>query len=133
MKIFISYLFLILIIGCSPKRAVRVGTEQPNLQVLTITELQEDLESNHQKQIELQGYYYYAWETVGLFPNKRKNYEEAVWVDFSEELRSQYSTGLDEVIEGRKLRMQGVFDRTSKGHLGQYLGTLTVDFIETVD
>lgn len=129
----IPFFLIILVFGCSPKRAVRVGAEQPDLPVLTIPELQENLESNHQKQIELHGYYYYAWETVGLFPNKRKNYEEAVWVNFSKELRSEYSTGLDEVIEGRKLRMQGVFDRTSRGHLGQYLGTITVDFIETVD
>ena len=115
------------------KRSVRVGSEKTDLRVLTIHELQENLESNHHKKIELQGYYYYAWETVGLFPNKRKNYEEAVWVTFSKQLRSEYSTGLDEIIEGRKLRMQGVFDRTSRGHLGQYLGTITVDFIETVD
>src|SRR5690606_23217137 len=99
------------------KRSVRVGSEKPDLRVLTIHELQEKLESNHQKQIELQGYYYYDWETVGLFPNKRKNFEEAVWVNFSKQLRSEYSTGLDEIIEIMILRLHLVIDRSSRRQL----------------
>ncbi|MGB3848369.1 MAG: hypothetical protein WA958_00255 [Tunicatimonas sp.] len=91
------------------------------------------MQSNHRKQVELQGYYYSGWEASGLFPNKMKQYEDAVWVDLSEELDSKYTTELDEIIEGRKFRIQGVFDQNSKGHLGQYLGTISIDFIETLD
>lgn len=69
----------------------------------------------------------------GLFERKRSDPDEAVWVDFSDELTEQIDEELFNKLQGRKLRVQGTFNAKGHGHLMQYIGTIELDFLETLD
>ncbi len=128
----ILLIFLTLItVGCKLE-PIQVGTEQLNLATPKMAELKNG--SNfHQKTIELTGYYFSGFELSGLFESKNSKQEEAVWVDFSDDLNEQIDSTMEQRLQGRKLRVQGTFDATSKGHLGIYLGTIELEFLETIN
>ncbi|MEO9803940.1 MAG: hypothetical protein ABJF04_11855 [Reichenbachiella sp.] len=127
----ILILFTLLTLGCKLD-PIRTGTEQLNLPTPRITELKRSSDF-HQKTIELTGYYFSGFELSGLFESKNSGQEEAVWVDFSDELNKHIDSAMEERLQGRKLRVQGIFNATSRGHLGIYIGTVELDFLETVN
>lgn len=87
----------------------------------------------HERQIELTGCYHSGFEMSGLFERKMFGSNKSVWADFSRELWEQINDSLAVELEGRKIRVQGTFDANNHGHLMQYVGTIELDFLETLN
>lgn len=127
---FALFALVLLFTGCSPE-SIRLGTEQTGLPTPQISELI-DNRSFHMKKIELEGKYLSGFELSGLF-ELNSSHGKGVWVDLTPELIRLTDEKTREAINGRTLRMQGILDQNSKGHMGEYIGTLEVEFLETVD
>lgn len=134
MKINHLYFLLILILtfGCKSD-PIQTGNEQNGIPTPTISELTLDQQSYHLKNIELTGYFNYTFENVAVYSTERSGTDEAVWVDFSDSLDNSLTEETLENLQGRKLRVQGTFDATRGGHLGVYIGTMELTFLETLD
>lgn len=131
-KISLIFLTIILLnIGCVSE-PIQIGTELPGLSTPNISDLENNL-GYHEQKIELTGYYFFTYEMNGLFKSKLGNPDEAIWVNFSDELTKQINQELFNKLQGRKLRVQGTFNAKRHGHLMQYLGNIELDFLETLD
>jgi hypothetical protein len=73
----------------------------------------------HGQEITISGVFHHQFEDVAIYLKRNSEKEEALWVNYSEEFLSA-ADGLD----GQKIKVKGRFDKHSKGHLGQYAGTL---------
>ncbi|PIB34487.1 hypothetical protein BFP72_03195 [Reichenbachiella sp. 5M10] len=132
MKSKFTFLAIIIItLGCTSE-PIRRGTETSNLPTLEISELANKI-NFHEQKIELTGYYFSEFEMSGLFERKRSDTNEAVWVNFSDELHEQITDEQFLKLKGRKLRIQGTYNAKSRGHLMQYIGTVELDFLETLN
>lgn len=67
------------------------------------------------KEIEVTGIYHEQFEDVAIYLSRASNTEEAMWVD---------PPTSHDGLNGKRIKMRGEFDMNSKGHLGQYIGTL---------
>ena len=67
------------------------------------------------KEIEVTGIYHEQFEDVAIYLSRASDREEAMWVDLPKS---------HDKLDGKRIRMRGKFDINSKGHLGQYIGTL---------
>lgn len=128
--LFVLLALVLLITGCAPE-PIRLGTQETGLPTPQISELI-DNRTFHMKKIELEGKYLSAFELSGLF-ELNSSHGEGVWIDFTPELIKLTDEKTWEAIKGRTLRIQGILDRNSKGHMGGYIGTLEAEFLETVD
>ncbi|MBX2965826.1 MAG: hypothetical protein KF845_06750 [Cyclobacteriaceae bacterium] len=131
-----SKIYLLLIItltfGCKPE-PVRSGEENFGIETVAISELQTNSKAYHLSNVELTGYFNYSFEDVAIYAGKRSGTDEAVWVDFSDNLERSISEELLESLQGRKIRIQGNFDATKTGHMGVYIGTVEITYLETID
>lgn len=132
MKIKLVILTIVLIFtGCTSK-PIKLGPELAGLPTPDISELATNTEFHNQK-IELTGYYFSEFELSGLFERKRSHTDEAIWVNFSDELREQITDEQFQKLLGRKLKVQGMYNAKSRGHLMQYIGTIEINFLETLN
>jgi hypothetical protein len=128
----LSLLIIILLtLGCNSE-PIRIGTELSDLPTPSISELEKN-QNFHDQQIELNGYYNSRFEMSGLFERKLFGPNKSVWVDFSRNFREQINDSLVNELQGRKLRVQGTFDIKNTGHLMQYLGTIELNYLETLN
>lgn len=132
MKMKLAILTIVLIaFGCTSE-PIRLGTELADLATPYISELATKNEF-HQQKIELTGYYFCEFEMSGLFERKRSDTDEAVWVNFSDKLSGQIKDKQFQKLLGRKLRVHGTYNAKSRGHLMQYVGTIDINFLETLN
>ena len=100
---------------------------------ISFSELLDSLLYLHGQKIELEGYYHEAFETSALA--KRENYdsEKVLWIDFDYNLfRIQgsdtvYLLNSPDAIHSlnyRRIKLRGIVDAKSHGHLGAYSGTI---------
>jgi hypothetical protein len=71
------------------------------------------------QEIIITGVFHYQFEDVAIYLTKNSETEEALWVNYSEKFDSSV-----EGLHGQKIKVKGTFDKHSKGHLGQYAGSL---------
>ncbi|MEQ8471654.1 MAG: hypothetical protein RIC35_10725 [Marinoscillum sp.] len=131
MKKLFPLILIVLALGCNTE-PIRIGTEVNNLPAPEISELENNL-NFHEQTIELIGYYRSGFEMSGLFTGKKNSEKEKVWVDFSRGLKEQVNDSIALELEGRKLRVQGTYNAKSHGHIMQYIGTIELDFLETLN
>ncbi len=128
----LNLLLLLCLLSCTSE-PVQLGNESADLVSPTIQELQNDGQTYHNMSLELTGSYISAFEMSVLFLDDTSNDDEAIWVDFSDDLTDIAPDDLMDKIQGKKLRVQGTFNALDGGHLGQYFGTIILDYIETID
>ena len=117
--------------GCESS-SFRTGNEQIELPTPSFSELDEYRQSYQLINIELVGYFSYSFENVALYRTKRSGTDEAIWIDFSDNITDSLNEEILENLKGRKIRVQGNFDKNKRGHLGSYFGTIELDFLETI-
>lgn len=74
------------------------------------------------QQVEVEGFFHYYFEDVALYLATNKDISKALWLNFND-LDSNKNNILED-LAGKKVKVIGVIDLTSKGHLGNYIGTL---------
>jgi len=73
------------------------------------------------QEIEISGIFHHRFEDVAIYLTNEGETEKALWINYSEMLELPKSLdGLD----GERIRIKGKFNKTDKGHLGQYAGSL---------
>ena len=85
------------------------------------------------KFVEIEGLYRHGFEVSALFPSKSSKGRHAIWVDFTRNLTNPQTKkqlfGKDfkevEKLYDRKVKLIGVFDKDTKGHLDAYFGGIT--------
>lgn len=65
---------------------IRKGNEQIELPTPSFSDLVENLQSYHLTNIELSGYFNYSFENVALYTTKHSGTNEAIRIDFSDNL-----------------------------------------------
>ena len=123
-------LLTIFIIGCE-STSIRKGKEQIELPTPSFSNLVETRQAYHLSNIELSGYFNYSFENVALYKTKHSGTDEAIWIDFSHNLAESLNEEILENLNGRKIKVQGNFDKNDRGHLNLFIGTIEVDFLET--
>jgi hypothetical protein len=72
----------------------------------------------HGKEIEIRGILHFRFEDSAIYFS-RNSKNRALWVDFQVDELSNIQE-----LDGRRVRLKGVFDHSDKGHLNQYFGAL---------
>jgi hypothetical protein len=87
-------------------------------------------EKYHGQEVEIAGVFHERFEDHAIYLTKNSSPDKAIWVNFSETLMSPNTfSGLD----GQKVSITGTFDKTDKGHLVQYAGSLNEARILKID
>ncbi len=73
------------------------------------------------QEIVITGFFHYKIEDVAIYRTRFSEPEEALWVNFSDEL---FTNDVLEKLDGKEIRINGTFNKDDKGHLGQYAGSL---------
>lgn len=131
-KVVYSLVILTLLFSCRSE-PVTLSEESTKVSVITLEELCDNALSFHEKRIEVTGIYLSGFEISALFPIDRKQEDCEVWVGLANDLESQLIDFDWDLIQERKLRIQGIYNAHAGGHLGAYQGTIFADFIKTVD
>lgn len=134
------FLFAILIgiVRCSNNSTAKsIYKCQCDAQILTKVSFNEILinpMTYDNKFVEIEGVYKGQFEQSALFKRRQNNKESsALWVDFGandslKEMKSGiYLSATPEEINtivGKQIRIRGIFDIKSHGHLSQYFGTI---------
>jgi hypothetical protein len=71
--------------------------------------------------IEITGTIHERFEDNAIYLTGNSSMDKAIWIEYSElfMLRNTF-----EGLDGQRIKVKGEFDKTGKGHLGQYAGTL---------
>lgn len=84
-----------------------------------------ELRSNdelHGRFIEIQGFFYYEFENVAIYPSNSSNSNVALWVELNS-LNENDESVLNN-FNGRVVSVIGRLDYKKKGHFGRYLGSI---------
>lgn len=82
------------------------------------------------KEIELTGVLHFHFEDVALYPAANSDTENAIWLDITTHEVAKYT---EEELATHKVRLRGVFNKNSHGHLGSYAGELNEVHIVKLD
>jgi ribosomal protein S16 len=99
---------------------------------VTLSELKNNSVKFNGKYIDVIGYYKSGFETSAIFKNSRStNNENALWLRFANTHMRNIKTQKDftepdenKKIDGKKIRVIGLFNNVNKGHLDQYFGAV---------
>ena len=143
-------LHLIVIQSCSNNKIHTIYTSEKTKlsENVEIEQLLNNPEAYKGKIIETIGLYYTGFEESAIYINnggvRRKESKQALWITFNNEyyplidsktgvnLLSSYQT--IEKINGKKIKVKGKFNPTSKGHLSMFFGSIeNVFYVEVMN
>ena len=94
------------------------------------------------KLVEIEGYYIAQFEQSALFRSNNRNNKSAIWIDFNtgDSLKDSKSgaylfSSSEETnkINGKRIKIRGVFDFNLHGHLDEYFGEIKrICYLETL-
>lgn len=94
---------------------------QAQAKAVSFAQLARDPGLYHGKLIEITGFHVDGFENSGLYPNKTWHRGQGIWVTPSNKMFAQRAN-----LRSHYLKLTGIFNAHSHGHLGQFVGTLTV-------
>lgn len=148
---FLSIVFLLLMIGCSNNKMHDIYSNNESKQVsekLGLNQLLKNPDLYNKKIIEVTGIYKTDFEESAIYASKisywGKKTKKALWVVFNNEYYPliDSKTGINlldsyqtiEKINGKKIKIKGRFNASSKGHLSLYSGTIeNVFYVEVMN
>ncbi len=118
---------------CSCTKQYEFGLQKEIKEKTNLKQIAQSPSSYSSEIIELTGFYFCGFEESGLHETRiNRNNGQAIWVELGLDIQEK---GLDyntlQEFNGKKIKVQGVFDPDEKGHLSHYLGTIKVDYLTT--
>jgi hypothetical protein len=84
-------------------------------------------EKYHRQEIEIRGIIHKRFEDTAIYLTEGSPREDAVWIEYTKLIMSPETF---DKLDGRKVRVKGIFDVEDKGHLDQYVGALKLAIME---
>ena len=119
--------FSILVISCSSptqKEPVTIYCNSHSNVPIEILNLKKrnSIKNSDGKLVQLEGYFSFNFEDVAIYPSKGWNSEDALWLDLV--LPDSLTSMMLDSLNKKKIQVIGRINTQSKGHMGEYLGTL---------
>lgn len=110
----------------SPKYSFRIPALDTSIKAtsISIDDLAKNYQQYHGQYIETEGIFYNAFEDVAVYTGKNfwTGERKGFWVDTDPNLNIDSKSF--ESMDGKRVRIKGIIDTTSKGHLSYYVATI---------
>jgi hypothetical protein len=124
-------LIALILISCGKNEFI-AGEVNQDVIITSFNEIIKNSINYHDEIIEVSGYFNYSFENVSIYHKLMSDKNEAIWIDFSPSINKILTENDLISLQGKKVIVQGRYDNDSKGHLGLFLGTVTIDYIELI-
>jgi hypothetical protein len=84
-------------------------------------------EKYHRQEIEIRGIIHKRFEDTAIYLKESSQKEDTVWIEY---IKLNMSSETFDNLDGRRVRVKGIFDIKDKGHLDQYAGALKLAIME---
>ena len=122
-KLFLGVLVVVLLAQCREKE-LKQKIHDPNEKKVSIVRLIAVPDLYDKKTVQVKGFVNIDFEDCVIYLSKEdfehELYKNGVWIDLSKDEFKKLS-GFDE----QYVRLEGIFDRTNNGHMGDYSGAIT--------
>jgi len=122
-KLFLGVLVVVLVTQCREKE-LKQKIHDPNEKKVSIVRLIAVPDLYDKKTVQVKGFVNIDFEDCVIYLSKEdfehELYKNGVWIDLSKDEFKKLS-GFDE----QYVRLEGIFDRTNNGHMGDYSGAIT--------